>query len=223
MIRLEELQKTFKDGDHSQQVLQDLSLEVAKGEFVALLGRSGSGKSTLLNCIAGIEMPDAGHVRVAGQDITRMNDVARTRLRRDSIGIVFQFFNLLPVLTVLDNVLLPAELAGRSGQAVRARARELLDELGLADRHNELPDHLSGGEQQRVAMARALINQPTLLLADEPTGNLDSKTGAATLELLARINRDQGVTVIMATHSHQAATLAHRVVQLADGRITGTP
>jgi len=219
VILVQKLQKTFRDGDRSHEVLRELSFEVKEGEFVALLGRSGSGKSTLLNCLAGIETPDAGTISVAGSEITRLDDDARTRLRRDHIGIVFQFFNLLPVVSVLDNVLLPAELAGRYGDAVRDRARALLGELGLGDRQGEFPDHLSGGEQQRVAIARALINEPRILLADEPTGNLDSKTGADTLELLARINRERGLTVVMATHSRAAAATASRVVQLEDGRL----
>lgn len=219
MIRVEKLQKTFRDGDRSHEVLRNLSFEVADGEFVALLGRSGSGKSTLLNCLAGIETPDEGSIEVAGSEITRLDDDARTRLRRDTIGIVFQFFNLLPVISVMDNVLLPAELAGRSGAPIRERGQQLLEELGLAGREGELPDHLSGGEQQRVAIARALINQPRVLLADEPTGNLDSKTGTTTLELLARINQERGLTVVMATHSREAASFASRVVQLRDGRL----
>jgi len=223
MIQVRNLSKTFSDGDRRQSVLRDLSFEVADHEFVALLGRSGSGKSTLLNLLAGIETADAGSVEFAGVDLTRLDDDRRTRLRRDSIGIVFQFFNLLPVLTVLDNVLLPAELSGRTASTVRARALQLLRELGLAGRENELPDHLSGGEQQRVAIARALINEPRLLLADEPTGNLDSTTGAATLDLLARINREHGLTVVMATHSRQAAAVSSRVVRLQDGQLASTP
>jgi putative ABC transport system ATP-binding protein len=223
MIRVQRLQKTFRDGDRAHEVLRGLTFDVAQGEFVALLGRSGSGKSTLLNCLAGIETPDAGSIELAGTDITRLDDDDRTRLRRDAIGIVFQFFNLLPVLSVLDNVLLPAELAGHSGSDLRSRALSLLADLGLGGREVELPDHLSGGEQQRVAIARALINQPRLLLADEPTGNLDSQTGATTLDLLQQINQDTGVTVVMATHSREAAAVATRVVQLTDGLLLDSP
>jgi putative ABC transport system ATP-binding protein len=222
MIRVQNLHKTFRDGDRSHEVLRDLSFEVADGEFVALLGRSGSGKSTLLNCLAGIETPDEGSIEVAGSEITCLDDDARTRLRRDAIGIVFQFFNLLPVISVMDNVMLPAELAGHSGPTVKERGRSLLQQLGLGGRESEFPDHLSGGEQQRVAIARALINQPRILLADEPTGNLDSRTGAGTLELLAQINRQRGLTIVMATHSRDAASFASRVVQLADGRLAET-
>jgi putative ABC transport system ATP-binding protein len=219
MIRVEDLHKTFRDGDRRHEVLRGLSFAVADREFVALLGRSGSGKSTLLNCLAGIETPDSGAIHLGDADISRLDDDARTRVRRDSIGIVFQFFNLLPVIPVLDNVLLPAELSGRGGPGTRRRGLELLEELGLAGREDELPDHLSGGEQQRVAIARALINEPRLLLADEPTGNLDSRTGADTLELLRRINRERGLTVVMATHSREAAAISDRVVRLQDGRL----
>lgn len=223
MIRVERLQKTFRDGDRRHHVLRDLSFEVEPGEFVALLGRSGSGKSTLLNCLAGIEVPDSGAVLLDGTDITGIDDDARTRFRRDRIGIVFQFFNLLPVIPVIDNVLLPAELAGRGGPETRARARALLDELGLGSRLEELPDHLSGGEQQRVAVARALINRPSLLLADEPTGNLDRATAEQTLELFGRINREHQLTIVMATHSRAAAASATRVMRLEDGALGGTP
>ena len=223
MIRVDRLSKTFRDGERVHEVLSDLSLEVREGEFIALLGRSGSGKSTLLNCLAGIETPDRGEIQLDGRPITTLDDDSRTRLRRDSIGIVFQFFNLLPVVPVIDNVLLPAELAGRGGAAARDRALRLLDELELGSRAQELPDHLSGGEQQRVAIARALINEPRVLLADEPTGNLDSRTGAQTLELLSRVNREQGLTIVMATHSRRAAESASRVVQLEDGALVESP
>ena len=219
MVRVQDIHKSFRDGERIQAVLRDLSFSVGEGEFVALLGRSGSGKSTLLNCLAGIETVDRGSIEISGINLAALDDDARTHLRRDSIGIVFQFFNLLPVITVLDNVLLPAELAGNADRATRARALGLLGQLGLGGRETELPDHLSGGEQQRVAIARALINQPRLLLADEPTGNLDSKTGAHTLELLQRINQEQGVAVVMATHSREAAKRASRIVYLADGAL----
>jgi putative ABC transport system ATP-binding protein len=199
-----------------------LDLEVAAGEFVALLGRSGSGKSTLLNCIAGIETFDSGSIMLNGVDLARLSDHRRTVLRGRQIGIVFQFFNLLPTLSAGDNVALPALLRGQPRAQARRRAQELLAQLGMAGRADEPPDHLSGGEQQRVATARALINEPTLLLADEPTGNLDSATGEQTLELLRRIARERGVSILMATHSHGAADMADRVVVLRDGRIEVT-
>ena len=219
MIRIQALTKAFLDGTRSTTVLDGLDLELAPGDFVALLGRSGSGKSTLLNCIAGIETPDSGRVLFDDVDITTLPDRDRTRLRRDRVGIVFQFFNLLPMISVLENVALPALLRGGKRAEVLERARELLDELGLADRASEMPDHLSGGEQQRVATARALINQPALLLADEPTGNLDATTASRTLELLREVNEKHGVTVLMVTHSEEAAASAKKVAHLVGGRV----
>ena len=219
MIRIEALTKTFRDGGLTHTVLDGLDLELEEGAFVALLGRSGSGKSTLLNCIAGIETPDSGRVLIGDEEITTLRDRDRTRLRRDHVGIVFQFFNLLPMVSVLENVALPALLRGGDRKAILERARTLLDELGLADRADEMPDHLSGGEQQRVATARALINQPRLLLADEPTGNLDAETASRTLELLREVNAQHGVTVLMVTHSDEAAAAADRVAHLVGGRI----
>jgi putative ABC transport system ATP-binding protein len=218
-VEVRGLCKRFRDGDRLVEVLRALDLRAAAGEFVALLGRSGSGKSTLLNCIAGIETIDAGMVVVDGVDLARLSDRERTLLRRDRIGIVFQFFNLLPTLTVRDNVALPALLRGEPTSQALARADALLAQLSLAGRGGELPDHLSGGEQQRVATARALINDPAVLLADEPTGNLDSATGERTLALLRAIGRDRSLTVILATHSREAAAAADRVVTLSDGRV----
>jgi putative ABC transport system ATP-binding protein len=221
MIRIDALDKTFRDGERTIAVLRSLDLEVAPGRFVALLGRSGSGKSTLLNCIAGLERPDAGRIHLGDVEITRLADGALTRLRRDHIGIVFQFFNLLPILTVEQNVALPALLQGRPRDDVLVKARELLTSLGLEGRFQETPDHLSGGEQQRVATARALINDPWVLLADEPTGNLDAATGEKTLDLLRHVNRRFGVTIVMATHSRAAAQVADATVHLVDGRVAG--
>ena len=222
-IRIEGLTKAFRDGEQIHRVLDGLDLEIADGQFLALLGRSGSGKSTLLNCLAGIETPDSGTITIDGTEITSLSDRDRTHLRRDRIGIVFQFFNLLPMLPVLENVALPALLRGRPRAEVLDRAHRLLEELGLADRASEMPDHLSGGEQQRVATARALINEPALLLADEPTGNLDAETASRTLELLKQVNADHGVTVLMVTHSDEAARAASRVAHLVGGRIEWPP
>jgi putative ABC transport system ATP-binding protein len=219
MIRVRGLRKRFHDGQRAVPVLGGVDIDVAAGRFVALLGRSGSGKSTLLNCIAGIETVDAGEVRVDGTDLARLPDRQRTLLRRDRIGIVFQFFNLLSTLPVRDNVALPALLRGDSPKQALARADALLAELGLEGRGGEWPDRLSGGEQQRVATARALINGPRVLLADEPTGNLDTATGARTLALLRDVNLRLGVTVLMATHSREAAAVADAIVSLVDGRI----
>ena len=222
-IRIQGLSKAFRDGATTHTVLDGLDLEIEDGRFVALVGRSGSGKSTLLNCLAGIETPDAGTIHVDDVELTSLNDRDRTRLRRDRIGIVFQFFNLLPMLPVLENVALPALLRGGKRTEVLDRAHRLLDELGLADRASEMPDHLSGGEQQRVATARALINQPALLLADEPTGNLDATTATKTLDLLKQVNEDHGVTVLMVTHSDEAAKVAQRVAHLQEGRVEWAP
>jgi putative ABC transport system ATP-binding protein len=222
-IRIEGLTKAFRDGEQIHTVLDGLDLEIADGQFLALLGRSGSGKSTLLNCLAGIETPDAGSIHVDDVELTALGDRERTHLRRDRIGIVFQFFNLLPMLPVLENVALPALLRGRARGEVFERAHELLQELELGDRASEMPDHLSGGEQQRVATARALINDPALLLADEPTGNLDADTAARTLELLRQVNERHGVTVLMVTHADEAARTARRVAHLVGGRIEWPP
>jgi len=222
MIRIQGLTKAFQDGGQTHVVLRDLDLEIESGSFLALLGRSGCGKSTLLNCIAGLEAPDAGTITIGDREITQLDDTTLTRLRRDRIGIVFQFFNLLPMLSVLDNVTLPAMLGGGRRGPIRERGLALLDELGLADRAAEMPDHLSGGEQQRVATARALINQPDVLLADEPTGNLDTETAERTLELLRDVNQRHGVTVVLVTHSAEAARAAERVVMMKDGRIDPT-
>jgi len=219
MVRVEGLAKSFQDGEERHTVLADLDLAVAPGSFLALLGRSGSGKSTLLNCLAGLERPDRGRIWLGDVDLTALPDGPLTRFRRDRIGIIFQFFNLLPMLSVLDNVALPALFRGERRAAARARAMALLSELELGTRAAEMPDRLSGGEQQRVATARALVNGPDLLLADEPTGNLDAVTAARTLALLSDVNARRGVTIIMATHSVEAARAAGRIVHLAGGRI----
>lgn len=222
MIRIQGLTKAFQDGGQTHVVLRDLDLEIESGCFLALLGRSGCGKSTLLNCIAGLEAPDAGTISIGDREITELDDATLTRLRRDRIGIVFQFFNLLPMLSVLDNVTLPAMLGGGRSGPIRERGLALLDELGLVDRATEMPDHLSGGEQQRVATARALINQPDVILADEPTGNLDAETAARTLELLRDVNQRHGVTVVLVTHSAEAARAAQRIASMEGGRIVPT-
>ena len=219
MIRVRELHKSFEQGGRRVPVLRGVELEVARGEFVALAGRSGSGKSTLLNVIAGLEPADRGSVTIDGMELTALDDRRRTVFRRDSIGIVFQFFNLLTVLTVLDNVALPALLAGRPRRAVQARARDLLSRVGLGDRAGAFPDELSGGEQQRVAAARALINRPAVILADEPTGNLDSASAEGTLDLLVELAAEDGQTILMATHDQAAAARAGRTVTLLDGRV----
>jgi putative ABC transport system ATP-binding protein len=221
LIRLEQLTKVYTEGDRQHLVLDELNREFYAGEFVALLGKSGSGKSTLLNLISGIDSPTSGTVAitVAGRTvpITTLGDNERTLFRRRHIGIIFQFFNLIPTLTVLENVTLPLELNGE--HRTRARAAELLDRVGLGDRLQTYPDKLSGGEQQRVAIARALAHDPLLVLADEPTGNLDEDTGTRVLDLLLDLTRDAGKTLFMATHAPEVARLANRVLHLDHGKL----
>jgi putative ABC transport system ATP-binding protein len=224
MIRVRDLYKSFDAGARPVHVLEGVDLAVERGEFVALAGRSGSGKSTLLNLIAGLERPDRGSIRVGGTELTSLDERRRTIFRRDSIGIVFQFFNLLPVLSALDNVALPALLAGCPRDAADERALGLLARVGMSERADALPDQLSGGEQQRVATARALINDPAVVLADEPTGNLDSGNAERVLDLLADLAARDRQTILMVTHDPVAAARAQRVLTLSDGRVTeGSP
>jgi putative ABC transport system ATP-binding protein len=219
VIRLQGVTKGFEEGGVVRPVLDSVDLEVEKGSFVALLGPSGSGKSTLLNLVSGIDAPDAGEVEVAGVGLTRLSERERTLFRRDRIGFVFQFFNLVPTLTVMENLLLPLELAGRTTPAHRERAQALLDRVGLGDRGGAWPDRLSGGEQQRVAVARALAHGPELVLADEPTGNLDLATGERMLDLLEELVRDAGTTLFMVTHAAEASARADRVLRLRGGKL----
>jgi putative ABC transport system ATP-binding protein len=216
LVRLDHVTKDYTEGRELRHVLKDASLEVGEGEFVAIRGRSGSGKSTVLNLVAGIDQPSSGEIYVAGKALSRLGAYERTLLRRDHIGFVFQFFNLIPTLRVLENVLLPAELSGRDEAR---RAAELLERVGLADRASSFPDRLSGGEQQRVAIARALVCDPRLVLADEPTGNLDDATGATVMGLLDALTRRAGKTLLLATHSREVAALADRVLTIEGGRL----
>ena len=215
------LVKTFGQGTTEVRALREVDFTVERGEFVAIMGPSGSGKSTLLHIIGALESPSAGSVAVGGRRYEGLDDAALTRLRHDHIGFVFQFFNLLPSLTAEENVTLPALIGGHRDPAIRARAGELLGEVGLADRADHLPSELSGGEQQRVSIARSLLLSPGLLLADEPTGNLDSRSGRAVLELLRKVNLEGGQTVVMVTHDPGAAARADRVVFLRDGQVAG--
>jgi putative ABC transport system ATP-binding protein len=217
LVRLDHVSKDYSEGGERRQVLKDAELRVAEGEFVAIRGRSGSGKSTILNLVAGIDQPTGGDVVVAGTSLCRLSPAERTLFRRDHVGFVFQFFNLIPTLRVLENVLLPAELARQAG--ARVRALELLAAVGLADRAEAYPDRLSGGEQQRVAIARALVRDPRLVLADEPTGNLDDATGASVMALVDSVTRRAGRTLLLATHSREVAALADRVLTIEDGRL----
>ncbi len=218
-IRLVGLSKAYREGDRQRVVLHNVSAEFGRGEFVALLGRSGSGKSTLLNLISGIDRPDAGEVWVGNQELTALSEHERTLFRRHQIGFIFQFFNLIPTLTVLENVTLPLELGGMPPRAAQAAAEPLLDAVGLLDRSRTYPDQLSGGEQQRVAIARALAHDPMIVLADEPTGNLDEETGRSVLALLDRLTRQMGKNLLMVTHSIEAAAYADRVLRLHDAHL----
>ncbi|MBW3535795.1 MAG: ABC transporter ATP-binding protein [Gemmatimonadetes bacterium] len=200
-------------------VLDGADAVLGRGESVALLGPSGSGKSTLLNLVSGIDRPDRGRVVVDGTDLTALSERERTLFRRRHIGFVFQLFNLIPTLTVLENLLLPLELKGKVGSAERARAGGLLDDVGLADREDAFPDRLSGGERQRVAVARALVHEPLLVLADEPTGNLDAAAGARVADLLDDLVRRRGATLLTVTHSPELAARADRVLGLRDGKL----
>ena len=219
LVRLQRLTKTYPEGDRKRAVLRDLCAEFGQGEFIALVGRSGSGKSTLLNLISGIDLPTSGEVIIGGTELTRLSERERTLFRRARIGFVFQFFNLIPTLTVLENLLLPLELKGIAAKAGKVRAESLLDQIGLADRSDSYPDRLSGGEQQRVAIARALIHEPQLLLADEPTGNLDVETGAQIMQILGDMVRQAGMTLLLVTHSRELAASADRVLTLTGGRL----
>jgi putative ABC transport system ATP-binding protein len=218
-VQIEGLSKIFQEGEMQRTVLNQVSLTFEPGEFVVLLGHSGSGKSTLLNLISGIDQPSAGSVKVNGVSVTELDERSRTLLRRDQIGFVFQFFNLIPTLTVLENVTLPQELAGRSSQVAQQSAMKLLEQVELADRKDTFPDKLSGGQQQRVAIARALAHNPLLVLADEPTGNLDEETGQRVLEILLNLVRATNKTLVMATHNPDIARRADRVLRVQDGQL----
>ena len=217
MIELQGVSKTVSSGGRPLTILHPVELTVADGQSLAIVGPSGSGKSTLLGLVAGLDAPTTGRVVIDGVDITALDEDELARLRGQKIGFVFQFFHLIPSLTAFENVLVPMELAGRRDAAARARA--LLDEVGLAERGHHYPTQLSGGEQQRVALARALANEPRVLLADEPTGNLDSANGQHVVEMLFDINRGRGTTLVLVTHDLELAGLADVRVSLRDGRI----
>jgi len=221
-IQLRGLSRRFHEGEREHIVLDNIDLDMRRGETVALRGRSGSGKSTLLNLIGGIDAPDTGSVTVAGMDLTGLSERERTLFRRKHIGFVYQSFNLVPTLNVADNVRLVLELNKVPAAEASARIDELLDAVGLADRVKSYPDVLSGGEQQRVAIARALAHEPAVLLADEPTGNLDDITAEGVLALLDKLVRDSSHTMLIATHSQHVASLCDRVLELHNGRLEET-
>lgn len=216
MIRIHDLWKQYEDEGHGGMALRGIDLEIEKGQIIALFGKSGSGKTTLLNLIAGLDSPTKGRIEIDGEDLAAFGETGRTMLRRNKLGFVFQFFNLLPTLTALENVLLSLELAGT---ADRRPALEALALVGLSGKEGRYPHELSGGEQQRVAIARALVKRPPIILADEPTGNLDSVTGTQILDLLVRRCRDTGATLLMVSHAMNTCEYADRVLRMKDGRI----
>jgi len=221
MIELRQVSKTVRSGDHPLTILHPLDYTIGSGEFVAVVGPSGSGKSTLLGLLAGLDAPTTGRILIDGVDITALTEDGLARLRGEKIGFVFQFFHLVPSLTALENVQVPMEIAGR--RDAEARARTLVEEVGLVDRAHHYPSQLSGGEQQRVAIARALANDPPIVLADEPTGNLDSTTGSHILKLLLDVRRTRGATLVLVTHDAELASLADTRLVLRDGRPVDEP
>ncbi len=222
IVEIRALSKHYEEGGKPRKVLDAVNLQIHSGEFFVLLGKSGSGKSTLLNLMSGIDQADEGQIIIDGTDITALDDLHQTLFRRDKIGIIFQFFNLIPTLTVLENITLPGELRGDKRQVIEIKARELLKRVGLQDRADTFPDRLSGGEQQRVAIARALAHEPALVLADEPTGNLDEDTGRNILTLLLELTRGAGKTLVMATHNPEILPLADRVCRIHEGKLVIT-
>jgi len=213
------LSKTYRVGDVDVHALRGVDLKIERGEFVAIVGPSGSGKSTLFNILGGLAPPTSGTVSIDGQDLAKLNDSGRTELRKKAVGFIFQKYNLLPTLTARDNIEIARDIAGKSGEAWDAGFLELLRLLGIADRLDHKPRALSGGEQQRIAIARALVNHPALLLADEPTGNLDTENSNAVLAILRDLNKRLGQTIMMITHDPEAAAFADRKVTMRDGRI----
>ncbi|MFY0570463.1 ABC transporter ATP-binding protein [Archangium lansingense] len=221
MIEAVEVAKVYQRGRTEVRALAGVSLTVPKGEFLSVMGPSGSGKSTLLNLLGALDVAGSGSLRIDGRELSRMKDEELSAFRRERLGFVFQFFNLMPTMTALENVMLPGLLSGRGQAELRRRAEVLLETVGLGSRTHHRPDELSGGEMQRVAVARALLMEPAVLLADEPTGNLDSRTGAEVLRMLREATRERGLTVVMVTHDQKAAEVGDRIVRLADGRVVG--
>ncbi|HYE83129.1 MAG TPA: ABC transporter ATP-binding protein [Clostridia bacterium] len=221
IIETNSLNKTFKLGSLDVEVLKDINLTIASGEFVSIMGPSGSGKSTLLYLIGGLDKPTSGSVKIKGSELSDMKDKEQSIIRRRDIGFVFQFYNLIPNLNVEENVMLPVLLDGKKMKEHKEKLDEILDVVGLSDRRAHTPRELSGGQQQRVAIARALINEPDIILADEPIGNLDTKTGMEVMQLLQKINREKGKTIVQVTHSKEAADYGNRVINVRDGKVWG--
>ncbi|MFZ5517288.1 MAG: ABC transporter ATP-binding protein [Candidatus Zhuqueibacterota bacterium] len=219
IIELRDICKTYHEGVNERRVLENVNFSIYPGELTILLGKSGSGKSTLLNLISGIDVANYGEVFIENRNMTRFTEYERTVFRRRHIGFIFQFFNLIPTLTVEENLKLPLELNGKTGKKADHRVADMLEKVGLRGRESSYPDRLSGGEQQRIAIARALVHDPTILLADEPTGNLDADTGQQVIGLLDQLVREQRKTLIMATHSKEVIGLADRILSIRDGRL----
>ncbi len=215
-----DLSKSYAMGKVEVEVLKNINIRIDEGEFVSIMGPSGSGKSTLLYLIGGLDKPSSGRIRIKGRELDGMNDDEESRLRRQEMGFIFQFYNLIPNLNVEENIMLPVLLDGKKLRDHRKALDEILETVGLADRRRHTPRELSGGQQQRVAIARALINQPDIILADEPIGNLDTKTGTEIMELLAKINRENGKTIIQVTHSKEAAEYGRRIIHVRDGKVS---
>ena len=218
LLAAENLHKTYVTGEARVTALSGVSFAIERGDFVALMGPSGCGKSTLLHLCGAMDRPTSGTLRLNDRELAAMGDDELTRVRREQVGFVFQFFNLLPTLTISDNIALPCLLAGVKGAEAESRAKALAERVGIAHRLEHYPQQISGGEMQRAAMARALIHQPSLIVADEPTGNLDSENGDNVLALLKRLNTEMGVTILLATHAADVAAAAHRVLKMRDGK-----
>ena len=219
MIEAKNIYKSFAIGEQKLQVLKDISIMVSEGEFVSLMGPSGSGKSTLLYILGGLDKADSGNVCINGKEIGNLSDADESAMRRDDIGFIFQAYNLIDNLTVEENVLIPALLSGKKQHEMNSRLEELLKAVGLFEHRNHRPMELSGGQQQRTAIARALINRPKVIFADEPTGNLDSQNGKDVLQLLSKLNKQYGITILMVTHSEESTEYGNRVIRLRDGKL----
>lgn len=217
MIEVENVYKSFQLATHTVEVLKNINLNIAKGEFISIMGPSGSGKSTLLYLMGGLDKVSKGTICVNGIEMQKLNDEAESRMRRNDIGFVFQAYNLIDNLTLEENIVLPALLEGKKKKVVIKKAEELMDRVGILNRRNHTPKELSGGEQQRTAIARALINDPVVLFADEPIGNLDSKSGTEVLSLLRDINKEKSITILMVTHSEESTRYGNRIIRLKDG------
>ncbi len=218
MINIKSISKIYNIGSEKLTVLDDVSLNIEKGEFVAIVGPSGSGKSTLMNMIGGLDRPSRGEVIIEGEDISKFKDKKMSKFRNEKIGFVFQSFNLESTLTALENVMMPLMIAGVSDKEMKGKAKSVLEALGMGDRMKHKPTELSGGQRQRVSIARALVNDPKIILADEPTGNLDSKSGSAAMEMLTNFKK-KGYTIVMVTHNMEEARYADRVIKIKDGKV----